>query len=100
MILQRYKLFENFKFIEILFSIFQENYHNIFLQRQVFPVFYHFEVVFFLLRWETTVQIKLYRYRHYTDSKVRFEDIFTMEIPQWIINPYGDIDEPDVVLQK
>jgi hypothetical protein len=23
-----------------------------------------------------------------------------MEIPQWIINPYGDIEESDVVLQE
>jgi hypothetical protein len=26
----------------------------------------------------------------HTDLKTRFEDVLTMEIPQWIINPYGD----------
>jgi hypothetical protein len=32
--------------------------------------------------------------------KTRFEDVLTMEIPQWIINPYGDIEELDVMLQE
>jgi hypothetical protein len=29
----------------------------------------------------------------HTDFKTRFEGVLTMEIPQWIINPYGDIEE-------
>ena len=36
----------------------------------------------------------------HTDFKTRFEDVLTMEIPQWIINPYGDIEESDVILQE
>jgi len=36
----------------------------------------------------------------YADFKIRFEDILTMEIPQCIINPYGDIEKMDVILQK
>jgi hypothetical protein len=36
----------------------------------------------------------------HTDFKTRFEDVLTMEIPQWIINPYGDIEESDVMLQE
>lgn len=36
----------------------------------------------------------------YTNFKIRFEDILTMEIPQWIINPYSDIEESNTVLQK
>ncbi|KAJ7335396.1 hypothetical protein JRQ81_013337 [Phrynocephalus forsythii] len=35
-----------------------------------------------------------------TDFKNRFEDVLTMEIPQWIINPYDDIEESDVTLQE
>lgn len=31
------------------------------------------------------------------DFKIRFEDILTMEIPPWIINPYCDIEEVDTV---
>ncbi|KAK2578105.1 hypothetical protein KPH14_011616 [Odynerus spinipes] len=29
----------------------------------------------------------------HTDFETRFEDVLTMEIPQWIINPYCDIEE-------
>jgi hypothetical protein len=36
----------------------------------------------------------------HTDFKTRFEDVLTMEIPQWIINPYGDTEESDVMLQE
>ncbi|KAE9521889.1 hypothetical protein AGLY_017696 [Aphis glycines] len=37
----------------------------------------------------------------HTDFKIRFKDILTMEIPQWIINLYySDIEESDIVLQK
>jgi hypothetical protein len=36
----------------------------------------------------------------HTDFKTMFEDVLTMEIPQWIINPYGDIEESDVMLQE
>jgi hypothetical protein len=36
----------------------------------------------------------------HTDFKTKFEDVLTMEIPQWIINPYGDIEESDVMLQE
>ncbi|KAJ7316501.1 hypothetical protein JRQ81_002663 [Phrynocephalus forsythii] len=36
----------------------------------------------------------------HTDFKTRFEDVLTMEIAQWIINPYGDIEELDVTLQE
>ncbi|KAJ7304984.1 hypothetical protein JRQ81_010722, partial [Phrynocephalus forsythii] len=32
--------------------------------------------------------------------KTRFEDVLSMEVPQWIINPYGDIEESDVTLQE
>ncbi|GFW65453.1 SCAN domain-containing protein 3 [Trichonephila clavipes] len=35
-----------------------------------------------------------------SDFEVRYKDILTMVIPQWIINPYGDIEETDVVLQE
>ena len=35
-----------------------------------------------------------------TDFKTRFEDDLTMEMPQWIINPFGDIEESDVMLQE
>ena len=31
------------------------------------------------------------------DFKTRFEDILTMEIPQWIINPYCRIEEVNTV---
>lgn len=27
-------------------------------------------------------------------------DVFTVGLPQWIINAYGDIDEADVILQE
>lgn len=36
----------------------------------------------------------------HTDFKIRFKDILTIEIPQWIINPYSDIEESDIVLQE
>ncbi|KAJ7326960.1 hypothetical protein JRQ81_016719, partial [Phrynocephalus forsythii] len=36
----------------------------------------------------------------HTDFKTKSEGVLTMEIPQWIINPYGDIEEADVTLQK
>lgn len=36
----------------------------------------------------------------YSDFETRFEDILTLVIPQWIINPYGDIEETDVTLQE
>lgn len=36
----------------------------------------------------------------HTDFKIRFEDILTLEIPQWIINPYIFIEESDIVLQE
>lgn len=35
-----------------------------------------------------------------TDFETRFQDVLSMEIPQWIINPYGDIEETDIVLQE
>ncbi|CAH1970146.1 unnamed protein product [Acanthoscelides obtectus] len=38
-----------------------------------------------------------------TDTKdfvSRFEDILTMVIPPWIINPYGDIEETNVIIQE
>ncbi|KAJ8931825.1 hypothetical protein NQ314_015221 [Rhamnusium bicolor] len=34
------------------------------------------------------------------DFETRFEDVLTMVILQWIINPYGDIEETDVILQE
>ncbi|CAL1530258.1 unnamed protein product, partial [Lymnaea stagnalis] len=34
-----------------------------------------------------------------SDFETRFEDVLTMVIPQLIINPYGDIEETDVILQ-
>ncbi|CAH2015607.1 unnamed protein product [Acanthoscelides obtectus] len=34
------------------------------------------------------------------DSESRFEDILTMVIPPWIINPYGDIEETNVIIQE
>lgn len=36
----------------------------------------------------------------HTDFATRFKDVLTMEIPQWIIDPYGDIEETDVILQE
>ncbi|KAJ8936216.1 hypothetical protein NQ318_016257 [Aromia moschata] len=36
----------------------------------------------------------------YADFKIRFEDMLNMVIPQWIINPYGDVKETDVILQE
>ncbi|KAF2900188.1 hypothetical protein ILUMI_05983 [Ignelater luminosus] len=38
--------------------------------------------------------------KYNVNSETRFEDILTMVIPQWIINPYGDIEEMDVILQE
>ncbi|GFV56605.1 SCAN domain-containing protein 3 [Trichonephila clavipes] len=35
-----------------------------------------------------------------SDFEIRFKDILTMVIPQWLINRYGDIEEMDVVLQE
>ncbi|CAH1983266.1 unnamed protein product [Acanthoscelides obtectus] len=36
----------------------------------------------------------------YSDFESRFEDILTMVIPPWIINPYGDIEETNVIVQE
>ncbi|CAH1965963.1 unnamed protein product [Acanthoscelides obtectus] len=36
----------------------------------------------------------------YSDFESRFEDILTMVIPPWIINPYGDIEETIVIIQE
>ncbi|CAH1957662.1 unnamed protein product [Acanthoscelides obtectus] len=36
----------------------------------------------------------------YSDFESRFEDILTMVIPPWIINPYGDIEETNVIIQE
>ncbi|CAH1980767.1 unnamed protein product [Acanthoscelides obtectus] len=36
----------------------------------------------------------------YSDFVSRFEDILTMVIPPWIINPYGDIEETNVIIQE
>ncbi|KAJ8946493.1 hypothetical protein NQ318_001768 [Aromia moschata] len=36
----------------------------------------------------------------YADLKIRFENVLNMAIPQWIINPYGDVEETDVILQE
>ncbi|KAF2880241.1 hypothetical protein ILUMI_25935 [Ignelater luminosus] len=36
----------------------------------------------------------------YTDVETRFEDILTMIISQWIINPYDGTEETDVILQE
>ncbi|CAH1962651.1 unnamed protein product [Acanthoscelides obtectus] len=36
----------------------------------------------------------------YSDFESRFEDILTMAIPPWIINPYGDIEETNVIIQE
>ncbi|KAK4875028.1 hypothetical protein RN001_011450 [Aquatica leii] len=36
----------------------------------------------------------------YSDFETRFEDILTMVIPTWIINPYGDIEETNVIIQE
>ncbi|CAH1998960.1 unnamed protein product [Acanthoscelides obtectus] len=36
----------------------------------------------------------------YSDFESRFEDILTMVIPPWIINPYGDIEEKNVIIQE
>ncbi|CAH1986549.1 unnamed protein product [Acanthoscelides obtectus] len=36
----------------------------------------------------------------YSDFESRFEDILTMVIPPWIINPYGDIKETNVIIQE
>ncbi|CAH2014418.1 unnamed protein product [Acanthoscelides obtectus] len=34
------------------------------------------------------------------DFESRFEDILTMVIPPWIINPYGDIEQTNVIIQE
>ncbi|CAH1998620.1 unnamed protein product [Acanthoscelides obtectus] len=36
----------------------------------------------------------------YSDFESRFWDILTMVIPPWIINPYGDIEETNVIIQE
>ncbi|CAH1971105.1 unnamed protein product [Acanthoscelides obtectus] len=36
----------------------------------------------------------------YSDFESRFEDILTMVIPPWIINPYGDIEEANDIIQE
>ncbi|CAH2005181.1 unnamed protein product [Acanthoscelides obtectus] len=36
----------------------------------------------------------------YSDFESRFEDILIMVIPPWIINPYGDIEETNVIIQE
>ncbi|CAH1976301.1 unnamed protein product [Acanthoscelides obtectus] len=36
----------------------------------------------------------------YSDFESRFEDILTMVIPPWIINPYGDLEETNVIIQE
>ncbi|CAH1992036.1 unnamed protein product [Acanthoscelides obtectus] len=36
----------------------------------------------------------------YSDFESRFEDILTMVILPWIINPYGDIEETNVIIQE
>ncbi|CAH2018293.1 unnamed protein product [Acanthoscelides obtectus] len=36
----------------------------------------------------------------YSDFESRFEDILSMVIPQWIINPYGDIEETNAIIQE
>ncbi|GFY05416.1 uncharacterized protein TNCV_961121 [Trichonephila clavipes] len=34
----------------------------------------------------------------YSDFEIHLKGILTMVIPEWLINPYGDIEETDVVL--
>lgn len=34
------------------------------------------------------------------DFESRFDDILTMKIPPWIIDPYGEIEETNVILQE
>ena len=34
------------------------------------------------------------------DFKIRFEDILTMEIPLWIINPFDEKELGNVILQE
>ncbi|KAK4880505.1 hypothetical protein RN001_008651 [Aquatica leii] len=36
----------------------------------------------------------------YSDFETRFEDVLTMVLPPWIINPYGDIEETNVIIQE
>ncbi|KAK4883492.1 hypothetical protein RN001_006811 [Aquatica leii] len=36
----------------------------------------------------------------YTDFETRFEDVLTMVIPPWIINPYGDVEETNVIIHE
>ncbi|CAH1966363.1 unnamed protein product [Acanthoscelides obtectus] len=36
----------------------------------------------------------------YSDFESRFEDILTMVIPPWIINPYGAIEETNDIIQE
>ncbi|CAH2003245.1 unnamed protein product [Acanthoscelides obtectus] len=36
----------------------------------------------------------------YSDFESRFEDILAMVIPPWIINPYGDIEETNVIIPE
>ncbi|GFV40130.1 hypothetical protein TNCV_1533781 [Trichonephila clavipes] len=34
-----------------------------------------------------------------SDFEIRYKDILTMVIPQWLINPYDGIEETDILLQ-
>ncbi|KAK4872134.1 hypothetical protein RN001_016258 [Aquatica leii] len=51
---------------------------------------------------------EIYEERHFartltTDTKdfeSRFEDVLTMVIPPWVNNPYGDIEETNVIIQE
>lgn len=36
----------------------------------------------------------------YSNFESRFEDILTMVIPPWIINPHGNIEETNVIIQE
>ncbi|CAH1992700.1 unnamed protein product, partial [Acanthoscelides obtectus] len=36
----------------------------------------------------------------YSDFESRFEDILILVIPPWIISPYGDIEETNVIIQE
>ncbi|XP_067417820.1 SCAN domain-containing protein 3-like [Emydura macquarii macquarii] len=36
----------------------------------------------------------------HSDFKTRFDDVLTMEIPHWVIDPYGAIEESDIALQE
>ncbi|GFV31745.1 uncharacterized protein TNCV_2442161 [Trichonephila clavipes] len=69
-------------------------------------LFGKFKDVSFQLRYKTNFQEDdILTYIQHLNAfcsgfEIRYKDILTMVIPQWLINPYGDIEETDVVIQE